>query len=210
MGPADSIRLLLADDHYVVRMGIKAILSSDAAMIVVAEAENGPEALAKTLEHRPDVVLMDVRMPSGNGIEATRAIRAQCPGARVVMLTTHDGDEDIHRALEAGAHGYLLKNTPGPEMIRAIREVRAGGRYLPPAVARRLAEREPCAELSPKQLEVLALLAKGLSNREIGGILGVSENTAKTHVKAVMAKLDVNDRTEATVVALERGILHLD
>jgi DNA-binding NarL/FixJ family response regulator len=204
------IRILLVDDHYVVRMGLKAIISSDARLAVVAEADDGAQAIDYYRKHKPDVVLMDLRMPGMSGIEATRGLHREFPEARVVMLTTFDGDEDIHRALEAGARGYLLKNIPGPEFLKALHRVHSGGRYLPEAVAARLAERIPCSDLTVRELEVLQLVEKGLSNREIGEVLGVSENTTKTHLKAILGKLGVTDRTEAVTTALHRGILHLD
>lgn len=205
-----NIRLLLVDDHYVVRMGLKAILATDRQLAVVAECDNGNDARGLYRKHRPDLVLMDLRMPGLDGIEATRLIRNEFQEARIVMLTTFDGDENIHRALQAGAAGYLLKNIPGPEFLAAIHRIHDGQRFLSPPVARRLAARIPCSDLTLKEMDALRMLGKGFSNREIGELLGVSENTIKSHLKIVYAKLGVSDRAEAVSVALQRGILHFD
>jgi DNA-binding NarL/FixJ family response regulator len=204
------IRLLLVDDHYVVRMGLRGVFEDEPDLAVVAEAEDAAQALARFREHRPDVTLMDVRLPGSNGIDATKAIRAEFPTARIVMLTTYDGDEDIHRALAAGALGYLLKSAPGPELLAAIRAAHAGRAFLPEPVRRRLAERGEHAALTTRELEVLQLITKGLNNREIGEVLGISTNTTKAHLKHILAKLGVADRTEAATSALQRGILHFD
>jgi len=204
------IRILLVDDHYVVRMGLAAILQMEPDMSLVAEADDAERALEEFRKHRPDVTLLDIRMPGVSGVEATRRIRAEFPEARVVMLTTSDGDETIFQAVKAGTSGYLLKNAPGDELIAAIRQVHAGERYLPRAVASRLAERNPDASLTPRELEVLELLTKGLTNREIGELLGFSTNTAKAHLKHILSKLEVSDRTEATRAAVQRGILDLN
>ncbi len=209
MNAASPIRILLADDHFLVRMGIKAVINEDPDLVVVCEAANGHDAVKAVREHCPDIVLMDLRMPEGSGLEATTAICREFASTRVIMLTTYDGDEDIYRALQAGAVGYLLKDTPGDEMLNAIHRVHGGARHLPPAVARRLAERDPHSDLSPKQLEVLELMAKGLTNQEIAEVLGTTRNTARSHVSAILAKLEVEDRTEATFVAYARGIIHL-
>ena len=160
------IRILLVDDQYVVRMGLAAILQMDPDISLVAEADDAERALEEFRKHRPDVTLMDIRMPGVSGVEATRRIRAEFPEARVVMLTTSDGDETIFQAVKAGTSGYLLKNAPGDELIAAIRQVHAGERYLPRAVASRLAERNPDASLTPRELEVLELLTKGHQSRD--------------------------------------------
>jgi two-component system, NarL family, response regulator len=206
----NSIRILLVDDHYVVRVGLIGILNLEPDLEIVADAENGAQAIELFRQHRPDVTLMDIRMPRLNGVATTVEIRKEFPEARMIMLTTYDGDEDIHRALRIGARGYLLKNIPGDELIRAIRMVHAGQQYLPTEIARRVAERAPDCDLTPRELEVLHLMAKGLSNREIGEILGFTENTSKAHIKNILSKLDVSDRTEAATRAIERGILHFD
>jgi len=202
------IRILVADDHSLVRVGLVAVLEFQPDLAVVAQAENGAQVLELYRLHRPDVTLMDMRMPELGGLEATARIRGEFPEARILMLTTFDGDEDIHRALQAGARGYLLKNIPAEELALAIRTVHAGQVYLPAAVARRLAERNVGADLTARELEVLRLIVKGYSNREIGQMLGFSENTAKFHLKGILNKLDVSDRTEAATTALQRGYLH--
>jgi two-component system NarL family response regulator len=153
---------------------------------------------------------MDLRMPVMDGLEATRAIRADSPGARVIVLTTYDGDEDIYRALESGACGYLLKETQRDELLEAIRAAHAGNRRVPPAVAARLAETMPRSELSPRELEVLGLVVRGLSNKEIGGALSITEGTVKIHVNNILGKMGLEDRTQAAVAAIRRGIIHLD
>lgn len=202
-----TIRVLLVDDHDVVRMGLKAILANDSRMEVAGEAADGLEAIEQFRILKPDLVLMDLRMPRMGGIEATAKICAEHPSAHVVMLTTFDGDDEIYRALRAGARSYLLKNARAPEFLAALHLVHSGQRYLPKHVSNRIAERTPCSDLTAKELEVLRLLGKGLANREIGEVLGVSENTIKTHLKTIFAKLQVSDRTEALAVALNRGIV---
>ena len=206
----DPVRILLVDDHYVVRAGLAAILNLQPEFAVVAEAEDGSSALERFREHQPDVTLMDLRMPGMSGIEATAAIRQEFPSAKIIMLTTYDGDEDIYRALEAGACGYLLKKTTRQELVKAIRTVYVAERYIPAEIAQRLAERSPNSNLTAREIEVLQLVVKGLSNREIGGTLGCTERTAKFHVQNILAKLEVSDRTEAATAAIQRGILHFD
>lgn len=179
-------------------------------MFVAGEAENGEAALEFYRAHRPDVVLMDLRMPVMDGVTATKAIVAEFPDARIVALTTYDGDEDIYRALSAGAKGYVVKDMLRTELLHVIRQVYAGERGIPPHVASRLAEFTPRVPLTPRELEVLQLMSKGLSNRDIGAILGREESTIKVHVKNLMAKLDVDDRTAAVVVAIQRGIFHVE
>jgi DNA-binding NarL/FixJ family response regulator len=205
-----SIRVLAVDDHDVVRTGIKAIVANEGDMSVVAEAADGSDALALYEQCTPDVVLMDLRMPRMDGIAAIRAIVAAHPEARVVALTSYEGDADIYRALDAGACGYLVKDMTGPQVVAAIRSAAGGKRVIPPIVAGRLAEFTPRVDLTPRELEVLRLAAKGLRNRDIARVIGRTEETVKVHLKHIMAKLDVDDRTEAVTIALQRGIIHLD
>ena len=179
-------------------------------MSVVAEAGDGAEAVALYDQHEPDVVLMDLRMPRLDGVAAIRAILDTHPDARVVALTSYDGDADIYRALDAGACGYLIKDMLGTDVVRAIRTAAAGKRVIPPSVAGRLAEFTPRIDLTPREVEVLRLTAKGLRNRDIARVIGRTEETVKVHLKHIMAKLDVEDRTEAVTLALQRGIIHLD
>lgn len=204
------IRLMVVDDHFFVRMGLACSLNGEPDMRVVAEADHGLQAIKLYREHRPDVVLLDGRLPGLSGVETLAALRGEFPDARVLMLSIDEGEEDVYRALQAGAAGYLPKATQLDELLLAIRTVHAGGRYVTQAVAARLAERGPGAALTGRELEVLELVSKGLSNREIGSVLGCSETTAKWHLKNIMQKLEVSDRTEATRVAVERGILHLE
>lgn len=202
--------ILISDDHAVVREGLAAMLSRRAEMQVVAEASNGVQAVALALQHKPDVLLMDLRMPQMGGVEAIRAIRAEWPDARVIVLTTYDGDEDIYRALQAGAKGYLLKDTPREELLEAIRAVHAGRKHIPPEVAAKLAERLTSETLTEREREVLQLIVAGQSNKEIGASLNISEGTVKVHVNNLLSKLGVSDRTQAVTEALRRGLVHLD
>ena len=203
------IHVLVADDHLVVRLGLATVLQFDIGIRVVAMAESGQEALSLYRKHRPDVVLMDLRMPDLDGVEATRRIRAEFPEARILMLTTYDADEDVRRALDAGASGYLLKTAGQEELVAALRAVHRGELWLPTGVAARWLEIQEQPSLSARQLEVLELLAKGCSNKEIARLLGFSEDGAKAHLKTVFAKLGVQDRTEAVSVALQRGLIRL-
>ncbi|MEA2958824.1 MAG: hypothetical protein QOJ58_4367 [Alphaproteobacteria bacterium] len=205
-----SIRVMTADDHPVVRTGISAIVANEPDMSVVAEAGDGLDAVAMYDRYSPDVVLMDLRMPRLDGIAATHAIVAAHPEARVVALTSYEGDADIYRALDAGACGYLIKDMVGSDVVGAIRTAAAGRRVVPPGVAGRLAEFTPRVDLTPRELEVLRLTAKGLRNRDIARVIGRTEETVKVHLKNIMAKLDVEDRTEAVTLGLQRGIIHLD
>lgn len=204
------IRVLTADDHPVVRAGVRAMIENEPDIDLVAEAVDGREAVALYEEHAPDVVLMDLRMPRTDGVDATRAIMRAHPDARIVALTSYEGDADIHRALDAGARGYLLKDMLGTEVIRAIRTVVEGKRVIPPEVAGRLADFTPRVRLTPRELDVLRLAAKGLRNREIAGEIGRTEGTVKEHLKHVMEKLGASDRTTAVTLALQRGIIHFD
>jgi DNA-binding NarL/FixJ family response regulator len=204
------IRVLTADDHALVRAGIAAMIANESDITVVAEAADGVEAVAQYALHRPDVVLMDLRMPRMGGVEATRAILADDPAARVLALTMYEGDADIHRALSAGACAYLLKDVPAAELMAAIRAAAAGRRVIPAAVAGRLAEFTPRVDLTAREVEVLRLVAKGLRNREVARVIGRTEGTVKAHLKNIHEKLGVDDRTEAVTLALQRGIIHLD
>jgi two-component system NarL family response regulator len=205
-----SIRVLTVDDHLIVRKGIAAMIGNEPDITVMAEAADGVEAVATYEAHAPDVVLMDLRMPRLDGFEATRAITIAHPTARIVILSTYEGDADIHKALEAGACGYLIEDTLGTELIGAIRAAANGRRVIPPTVAARLAEYTPRVELTDRELEVLRLAARGLRNREIADTIVRSEETVKVHLKHIMRKLGVKDRTRAVTVAFQRGIIHLD
>lgn len=204
------IDVLIVDDHPVFRRGLAALVGADSGLRVVAEAATGEDAVAAFRRYRPAVILMDLRMPGAGGFEAIKAIVAESPAVRIVVISSYDGDADIQRALAVGARAYLLKDAPDDEILRAIRAVHAGKRYLPPAVAERLAEALPQSSLSPRELEVLRLLARGRSNRAIADELAIEENTVKVHVRSILSKLGVEQRTEAAVVALQRGIIHLD
>ena len=186
------------------------MIANEPDIDVVAEASDGAQAVGLFAAHRPDVVLMDLRMPGMDGVAAIRAIMTSHPGARIVALTSYEGDADIYRALDAGACGYLLKDMLGTEVIRAVRMAAAGKRVIPHEVAGRLAEFTPRVDLTSREVEVLRLAAKGLRNRDIARAIGRTEATVKVHLKHVMAKLDVEDRTEAVTQALQRGIIHLD
>lgn len=207
---AAPIRVLVADDHPVVRNGLAGVIAQQPELALVAEASNGRQALERYREHRPDVVLMDLRMPEMDGVSAIGAIRAEFPDARILALTTYEGDVDIHRALEAGARGYLIKDMLLTEVLSAIRAVHRGDRVIPTAVAARLAEFTPRTDLSAREVEVLQLVARGLSNRDVAGVIGRTDETVKVHLKNIFAKLGVADRTEAVTLAYSRGILHLD
>lgn len=204
-----AIRVILVDDHPVVRFGLAAIIGLQPDMAVVGEAGSGEEAVAVCARQAADVMLMDLRLPGMSGVEAIRTIRKAYPKLRFIVLTTYDGDEDIHRALEAGAQAYLLKGMSHNDLANAIRKVHAGLRYIPPSVSKSLAERPPHSELSARELEVLELIVRGHSNREIGEALGISEATVKWHINIILSRLNVSDRTQATVAALQRGIVHL-
>ena len=203
-------RVLVADDHPVVRTGLAAVLVQEGDLELVGEAENGERAVALYREHLPDVCLMDLRMPVMDGVEAIRTITAEFPSARILALTTYEGDADIRRALEAGARGYLLKDMLLTDVIRAVRAVRRGERVIPNAVAARLAEFPERSDLTERELEVLQLVARGLSNKDVARVIGRTDETVKIHLKNVFAKLDVADRTEAVTVAITRGLIHLD
>ncbi len=205
----NKIHILLVDDHLIMRMGLRSLIETQADMAVIAEAGSGEAACRQFEEFWPDIVLMDLRMPGISGVQTTAAIRQKHPNARVIVLTTFDHDEDIFRALQAGAVGYLLKNIDSHRLLETIRAVHAGRYKLPADLAARLAQRMAAPELSPREREVLELIVKGRSNKEIGTDLGVAENTVKNHVKVVLDKLGVQDRVQATTRAIQRGIVQV-
>jgi DNA-binding NarL/FixJ family response regulator len=204
-----TIRVLCVDDHPLVRKGIASILANEPDMVLVAEANNGREAVSLFKEHKPDVTLMDLRMPEIDGTSATRMIRQEAPDARIIALTSYDGDQDIYRALEAGVRGYILKEMVHTEVVRAIRTVHSGKRLMPQEVAERLSEYFPQVALTPREVEVLGCVAKGMANKEIATRLGTASGTVKMHIQNILAKLGASDRTHAVTIAMERGILHL-
>lgn len=201
---------MVVEDHHIVRQGLVALLATIPDMRVVAEAADGKQAIGFFRQHQPDVTLMDLRLPTMSGVEAVKQIRHEFPAARIIVLTTFDGDEDIYRALQAGARGYLLKGMFGDELMDAIRAVHSGKSRIPPVVAERLAERMGGPSLTSRELEVLELIVLGNSNKEIGGELAISEATVKTHINSILDKLAVTDRTQAVRTALQRGIVHLE
>ena len=204
------IRVLIADDHPAVRAGLAAVILAEDDMLVAGDAETGEQAVARYREHRPDVVLMDLRMPVLGGVEATRTITAEFPDARVLALTTYQGDADVAGALDAGARGYLLKHMLMTEVIAAIRAVHRGEWVIPPNVAASMARHRESDSLTPRELEVLGFVAQGLANKDIAVAIGRTDETVKIHLKSVFAKLKVATRTEAVRVALSRGLVHLD
>jgi DNA-binding NarL/FixJ family response regulator len=203
------VRILVADDHFIVRMGLVALINTEPGLRVVGEADDGEKVAALFEQLKPELVLMDVRMPGKSGHDAMRQIRRTAPDARVLMLSAFDGDEEIHTALAAGAQGYVLKSATDKELIPAIHAVAAGKRWIPKDVASRLKSRQLYEQLTPREVEVLNALARGLANKEIADRLGISEYTAKDHLKSILAKLRVADRTQAVTAALQRGIIHL-
>jgi DNA-binding NarL/FixJ family response regulator len=202
------ITVLVVDDHPLMRVGIAAIIDGRPGMITIAQAGTGEEAVELYLKHLPDITLMDLRLPQMSGVETIRTIRRTHPQARFVVLTTYEGDEDIHQALEAGAQGYIIKGMPYDSLIDALERVHAGRRFLPSPVKRALASRTPDSDLSHRERQVLALLATGNSNRMIGEILGITEATVKCHVSTILMRLNAADRTQAVVSALQRGLVH--
>jgi DNA-binding NarL/FixJ family response regulator len=205
---SNRIRVMIVDDHEVVRAGVAAILAAQPSIEVVAEAGSGAEAIRSYRQHRPDVTVLDLTMPDMDGIATLRAIREEFPDGRFIMLTIHVGDDDIHRAVDAGAQAYLLKTTSAEELTSTIRAVHAGLRRFSREAANRMSEYPLGAHLTPREVEVLRLVARGFSNKEIGTELHVSETTVKWFVKNILQKLDVRDRTAAVTTALARGILH--
>lgn len=207
--PGTKIRVLVVDDHPPMRMGLVALIKSQPGMDVIAEASDGEEAIEVYDDVRPDIVLMDLRMPGMGGVQAILAIRKKYPDARVIVLSTYDLDEDIHRALQSGAKSYLLKDMPTEEIASTIRAVHAGDAWLPRQVAARLDERSEREQLTERERDVLEALIKGRSNKEIATSLCISEDTVKSHLKTLFTKLRVRDRTEAAVEAIRHGIVHL-
>lgn len=205
----ERIRILVADDHSVVREGLVSLIKRKSDMVVVGEASNGREAVDLWKEHRPDVTVLDLRMPELDGVGAIKEIRELDENAHIVVLTTYDGDEDIYRAIKSGAKAYLLKDTARDALVETVRRVHAGETYLPPTLAAKLAERVSGEALSPREMEVLQRLAAGKSNKEIGTELFISEGTVKSHVKGIFTKLDVVSRTEAIATATRRGLIQL-
>ncbi|MCI0601727.1 response regulator transcription factor [bacterium] len=204
------IRILVADDHPIVREGLLAVINAETDMTVVAEASNSQETIQRFREQRPDVALLDLRMPGLDGIDVTAEIRKQFPNARIIVLTSYSGDELIHRALQAGARSYLLKTVATNVLLDTIRAVHSGQWRIPQDVAATLAERIPMTELTPREMDVLKLIVKGLSNKEIAAALHTTEGTVKGYVNTILTKLCVNDRTQAATTALKRGIIQLD
>ena len=209
MVPGTPIRILSVEDHPVFREGLATIISSQQDMILVAQANNAAEAIEQFRIHRPDVTLMDLRLPGRNGTDALVAIRGDFPKARIIMLTTSDGDGEIRLALRAGAVAYVLKSMPKNELLAVIRSVHAGGRHIPVEVAARLAEHMGDENLTSRELEVLGLIRDGHRNKQIADELAISETTVNFHIKNLVEKLNANDRTHAVTIALKRGILHI-
>ncbi len=203
------IRVLIVDDHPIMRVGIAAIIQATPDMTVAAQAGSGEDAIELYERLLPDIVLVDLRLPGISGVEVIRAVRARHPDARFVVLTTYEGDEDIHQALEAGARSYIVKGMPHNALVNALRRVHTGGRFLPTPVTRALSSRVPDSDLSAREREVLQLIMTGKSNREIASELGITEATVKCHVSVILMRLNVNDRTQAVVTALQRGLIHL-
>ena len=203
------IRVLIVDDHEMLRLGVGVVLGNEPDLALAGEAANGHEAIESYRKLRPDVVLMDLRMPGIGGVEAIERIRAEFPEARIVALSTYEGDTDIYRALEAGAQGYLFKDMLRTQLVSTLRDVCKGQRSIPPAVAARLAEHTPRVELTARELEVLEYVAKGLRNKEIAFAIGTTDGTIKVHITNLMGKLGAADRTDAVTIGLRRGIIHL-
>jgi DNA-binding NarL/FixJ family response regulator len=207
--PLPPIRILVVDDHPIMRVGIAALIDSSKEMVCVGQAGSGEDAIVQHARLHPDVTLMDLRLPGIGGVETIRRIRSVAPKARFIVLTTYEGDEDIHQSMEAGASGYLVKGLPQEMLVNAVRRVHAGARYLPPPMSKALAGRTPDSDLSTREREVLLLVAKGQSNKDIACALGITEATVKCHVSVILARLNANDRTEAVVNAIRRGLIHL-
>ena len=206
----ESIRVLIVEDHHVVRQGLVALLNVVDGLKVVAEAADGVEAITQFRKHQPDITLVDLRLPRLSGVEVIERIRMETAQARFIVLTTYDGDEDIYRALQAGAKAYLLKGMTSEELIAAIRAVHAGKSHIPPAIAQRLAERMGTEELTPREFDVLEQIVRGKSNKDIAIELEIGEATVKTHINSLLSKLGVTDRTQAATAAIQRGIITLE
>jgi DNA-binding NarL/FixJ family response regulator len=209
MNTAQKMGVLIVDDHPIMRLGVAAIINAQTDMKVCAQAGSGEEAVRIFKKHRPDITLMDLRLPGMSGLDALRAIRQEDPHAKCVVLTTYEGDEDIHQALAAGALGYIIKGMSHETLVDALRKAHAGTRSLPPPVARSLADRTPNSDLSPREREVLSLMVHGQSNKEIAAALGITEATVKCHVSVILMRLEAHDRTQAVIAALQRGLEHL-
>lgn len=209
MSQPPQLRILVADDHFIVRSGLVALIDSEPGMKVVAQVTDGAQAVEAFARHRPDVAVIDLRMPVRSGIQAIEAIRRDFPDAPILVLTAYNGDEDIHKALAVGARGYLLKSSTGDDLVPALRAVAAGGRWIPGDVASRLAVRREGDALTAREIEVLREIARGRANKEIAAHLAISENTVKDHLKNILGKLQVAARTEAVTVAVQRGIIEL-
>ena len=208
--PIVPIQVLIVDDHPVVRAGLASMLATQAELELIGSASSGEDALRFLEQNRPDVLLLDLRMPGLSGVETLQALKAASRSVRVIILTNYETDEDIYRAVQAGAQGYLLKNTSLREMIEAIRAVHSGKRYIPRHIASRLAERMVRTDLTARELEILKLLSKGPTNKQIGQVLGISDNTVRNHVLKIIEKLEVSDRTEAATVAIRRGLITME
>jgi two-component system NarL family response regulator len=206
----EPIRVLIVEDHNVVRQGLVALLNVVDGLTVVGEAADGLDAIDAFHKHQPDVTLIDLRMPRMGGVEVIQRIRSETPQARFIVLTTYDGDEDIYRALKAGARAYLLKGMTREDLVTTIRAVHAGKSHIPPAIAERLAERMGTEELTPREFDVLKEIVNGKSNKEIASELNVSEATVKTHINSLLGKLGVTDRTQAATAAIQRGLVPLE
>ena len=202
------IRILIADDHTVVRDGLTAIIGMQTDMKIIGEAVNGAEACELFLKHSPDIMLLDLRMPKMDGVDVVRIVRETRPDARIIIVTTYAGDEGIFRSLKAGAKGCLLKDSPRHEIIEAVRNVFAGGHHIPGSIASKVSQHALKPHLTLREMEVIARMTRGESNKEIGGGLFVSEGTVKTHVKSILAKLNASSRTEAAAIARRRGLIH--
>jgi DNA-binding NarL/FixJ family response regulator len=210
MAAQENIRVLVVEDHHVVRQGLVALLNVVDGIEVVGEAADGVEAIAQFRKCQPHVTLIDLRMPRLSGVEVIQRIRMETPAARFIVLTTYDGDEDIYRALQAGARAYLLKGMTTDDLVATIRTVHAGRSHIPPAIAQRLAERVGTEELTPREFDVLEQIVGGCSNKEIATALDISEATVKTHINSLLGKLGVTDRTQAATAAIQRGIVTLE
>jgi DNA-binding NarL/FixJ family response regulator len=208
MSPASRIRIVVADDHFIVRTGLLSLLHTEPSFTVVGQAADGDEAIRVFEQHRPDLMLVDLLLPGKTGHEVTRHIRRVSPGARILMLSAYDGDADIQAALEAGVDGYVFKSATGEELIPAIHAVAAGRRWIPQDVAARLKLGSTFEPLTGRELEVLGQLARGQANKEIADTLGISEHTTKGHLKSILGKLRVADRTQAVIAAVQRGLIH--
>lgn len=209
MKPSNKIKILVADDHSIVRAGIKALLGTESDFKVVGEAENGAIAVRLFKELRPDIALLDLRMPVKDGLQATREIRSFRPDAKILILSRFQGDEEIHATIEAGARGYVLKNSPGEELVPALRAIHRGERWIPREIGSKLAGRSTMEKLTEREVDVLQNLVSGDSNKELADKMGITEHTVKAHLKNIIGKLQVRDRTEAVTVGLRRGIIRL-